>query len=341
MTALDVHIGTVDIHPRRPFAIARGTATAYTSVIVELARDSLNGLGEARPIPRYHDDHLQVETRLEAAADRLTSLPVDDGPDAWYPQLLALFPDSAATRSAVDMALWDLRGKMRGESVRQLLDAPEISQPSSFTLTLGSEVELREQLEAATGHPILKVKLGGEWDSEALALLADYSRFIYRFDANEGWDMARAEALLPLMEALKVDLIEQPFPAGRFEAVRQLREATSIPLVADEDCQGLGDVIRLAGTYDGVNIKLVKCGGITVARQMIERAAEAGLQVMLGCMVESSLGVTAMAQLGGFADFLDLDGAALLADDPFMGMEFGKGSLTLPTGPGLGVKRVG
>ena len=335
---LNVSCTTVVIHPRRPFTIARGTVTEYTSVILQLEQDGLIGFGEARPIPRYNDSHPEVLRRLESAVPQLGGLPVSAGSAAWYPFLNDLFPDSAATRSAVDMALWDLHGKLEGAPVGRLLGAPEITVPSSYTVTMENPDGLREQLAGLAGYPILKIKLGGPWDADVLALLANYPDHTYCFDANEGWSVERALQLVPLMAQLKIDLIEQPFPAGNFEDVGQLRQTTAIPIIADEDCVGPGNLAALAGAYDGVNIKLVKCGGITVARQMIEEARSLGLQIMLGCMVESSLGVTAMAQLAGWADYLDLDGAALLADDPFTGLDYEQGAISLPDGAGIGAE---
>jgi len=182
------------------------------------------------------------------------------------------------------------------------------------------------------------VKMGGPNDLELVQAIRDTTRQAIRVDANEGWSDEEAPAKLATLERLGVELVEQPLPAGRLEATRSLRRHTTLPLVADEDVHVAEDVERLAGVYDAVNVKLAKCGGIASALRLIATARAHGLKILLGCMIESSLGIAAALAVAPLVDWIDLDGHLLIANDPFQGIPFANGRLAIPEAPGLGVE---
>ncbi|MEE9463980.1 MAG: dipeptide epimerase, partial [Candidatus Neomarinimicrobiota bacterium] len=299
-------------------------------------QDELVGYGEAHPSPRYGDSTDLMLSSLEVGSGLLADLPVDD-PEEWYPWLEELMPTSPSARSAFDMALWDLKGQREGKSIAGLLQTPEIKVKSSYTVSLAEPAMLRQRLEIALGYPIVKIKMGGEWDGESLDIMNDIPDVVFRLDVNEGWNLEAVDKLLPQLETVALDLIEQPFPRGSYDEVAALRELVDTPIFADEDCLKPDDLPVLAECYDGVNIKLAKCGGITVVRRMIDTARELGLKVMLGCVVETSLASTAMGHLAGFGDYLDLDGHVLLREDPYKGLVNDYGIMRLPATPGLGI----
>jgi len=196
-----------------------------------------------------------------------------------------------------------------------------------------------EKVRQAGDYEILKIKLGGEDDLELLETVRSVTDRPLRVDANEGWSFDTARSLLTHLQSMGVELVEQPFPADRLEDTRELRRTSPLPLIADENVGRASDIPKLAGVFDGINIKLAKCGGISEALRMIAVARAHGMSVMLGCMIESSLGITAAAHLSPLVDYADLDGHVLIVNDPFEGVAIENGRLVLPDRPGLGVVR--
>src|SRR5690606_34913188 len=216
-----------------------------------------------------------------------------------------------------------------------------VAPTSSFTIGLDDPETMRRKVREADCYPILKVKIGTPRDAEILGLIreeAPHSRL--RVDANTGWTIEQALAALPMLEEYGVELIEQPLAVDDLDGFRRLRGRSSIPIIADESCSTLRDIPRLAGAVDGVNLKLAKCGSMREAVRMIHCARAHGMQVMLGCMIESTLGIAGAVQLAPLVDHLDLDGAALLAQDPFIGPGIGtNGEVRFNDDAGLGVRR--
>jgi L-alanine-DL-glutamate epimerase-like enolase superfamily enzyme len=251
-----------------------------------------------------------------------------------------LAPRNGAARAALSAALHDLVGKRLGQPVWRLWGLDPARAPrSSFTIGLDTPEGMREKVVEAAAYPILKIKLGTDRDEEILRAVRDATDKPLRVDANAGWTRERARHMLPILKAYGVEFVEQPLPAADLEGIATLRRAGILPVVADESCIVATDVARLAGTVDGINIKLAKCGSLREALRMIATARAHGMLVMVGCMIESSLGITAAAQLTPLVDAADLDGAALTANDPFVGATIAGGQIQLPTGPGLGVRR--
>jgi L-Ala-D/L-Glu epimerase len=247
-----------------------------------------------------------------------------------------------AARAAVSAALHDLVGKRLGVATWRQWGLDAAAAPvSSYTLGIDEPDVMRRKLDEAESYPILKVKVGTPRDREILQLIRDVAPDkLLRIDANTAWTAKQAIALLPMLEEFGIELIEQPFPAGDLEAFRMLRDRSSIPVIADESCHVAEDVTRLAGCVDGVNIKLEKCGSLREAVRIVHVARAHHLQVMIGCMMCSTLAIAAAMQVAPLVDWTDLDGAALMAWDPFDGpvME-SDGRLVLSDAPGLGVTR--
>ncbi|MGP6156210.1 MAG: dipeptide epimerase [Vulcanimicrobiaceae bacterium] len=312
------------------FTIARGSETTAHTLLFRLRRDGLEGLGETSPTPRYNESAASVAAYFCAHPLR------SDDPYALETLLEGVPP---AARCGLDVALHDLIGKDVGRPLWRLLGLDPSKTPvTSFTIGLDSIETMLAKLAEVGDHPIVKVKLGTTSDVEIVAAIRAKFHGTLRIDANEAWTPEHAVAVLRELERYDVEFCEQPIPAGTPERLRWIRERTAIPLVADEDAKDASDLPALAGCVDGVNIKLLKCGGIRGGLAMIHTARALGLKIMLGCMVESAILTTAAAQLTPLVDWADLDGPFLTAQDPFEGVTYAGGKLVLPDGPGLGVR---
>jgi L-alanine-DL-glutamate epimerase-like enolase superfamily enzyme len=301
-------------------------------VQVELEHDGYVARGEAAPV-YYRGETTETATAfLTEAAPR-----VGDDPFA-LEDVLSVRGD-AAGRSALDAALHDWIGRRLGVPVWRLLGLARRAPATSYTLGIDTLEGTRDRARRAAGFRSLKVKVGGADDLARLDAIREESDAVLRVDANEGWTLETARELVPSLVELGVELIEQPFPAADLESFRALRELSPRPpLIVDEGCQSLADVAAVAGYADGINVKLAKSGGIREALRMVHAARALRLRVMIGCMVESQLGVSPAAQIASLADWVDLDGHLLLADEPFRGLAFEDGAVLPSDGPGLGVE---
>ena len=315
------------------FGIARGSRTEQAVVQVELSHDGTTGRGEAAPVYYRNETTATASAFLAEAADAL-------GDDAFaLEEILAGMHGDAAGRAALDAALHDWVGRRLGVPVWRLLGLSRDAPVTSYTLGIDTLEGTRDRARRAAGFKALKVKVGGSDDLARLEAVREESDAPLRVDANEGWTLEAARSLVPALVELGVELIEQPFPAADVESFRALRELSPRPpLIVDEGCQDLGDVAAVAGYADGINVKLAKSGGLREAVRMVHAARALGLRVMIGCMVESQLGVAPAAQIASLADWVDLDGHLLLADEPFRGLQFEQGRVLPSHGPGLGVE---
>ncbi|WP_026370526.1 dipeptide epimerase [Kallotenue papyrolyticum] len=330
MTALTYQ--TLELRLRHTFRIAHGASDTRQNVILRLG----DGLGEAAPVAYHGESAAGVIAALERWRPELERL---DDPAAivWLMQRLE---GSRAAHAAVDIALHDWLGKRLNTPLNRLLGLAALPlPPTSFTIAIAEGADLIARVREAAAYPILKVKLGTPRDLELVETVrAAAPAATIRVDANAAWSAPQALAIVPRLAELGVELVEQPLPSDDHDGWQRLRAAClPVPIVADESIKSAADVARWAPVVDGVNIKLMKSGGISGALAAIHTARAHGLRVMLGCMVETSLGVTAAAHLGGLADWLDLDGPLLIADDPFVGVSYAGARLELPTGTGLGV----
>lgn len=315
-----------------PFKIAHGTSTMRDTVIIRISDGTHTGIGEAAIVPYYGESAERIEAYC--AAQQLAGDHLQD----WLAQLTP--GDSSAARAGMDMALHDLWGKRLGQPLHQLWGLnPQRCPVSTLTIAMAEdEASYRVQLRQAAAFPLIKLKLGSG-DIEQDRTFYHIARQTlpttqFCIDANSAWTVEETLAILPDVE--DAVFIEQPLHPDHADW-QALRQHPTPPIIADESVQGVDSVLPLVEHVDGINIKLVKCGGIQPAQQMIAIARAAGLRVMIGCMVESSVALSAAAQLAPLADYVDLDASLLIANDPFSGFENRNGHLVLPMLPGLGI----
>jgi L-Ala-D/L-Glu epimerase len=334
----------ITVHTTHPFVIARGGSSEWRVVWVRLIdQDGVEGWGEAAPSRFYGETAETVLAALERLRPIIEGANADDIEQTEVAMAAAL-RFNAAARCAVSAALHDLQGKRLGVPLWKLWGlTPSASPKSSFTIAIAAdENTLRERVRDAVqaGYPILKVKLGSDRDRRIMEIVREEAQSAtLRVDANAAWTPKHALDMVPMLKELGVEFLEQPLPPTDLEGLRFVRERSSLPIVADESCLVASDVAKLVGVVDGVNLKLSKCGSLREALRIIHTARSHGMLVMAGCMIESSLGITAAAHLAPLLDAVDLDGAALLRDDPFVGATIAQGTVSLPTGAGLGVTR--
>jgi L-Ala-D/L-Glu epimerase / N-acetyl-D-glutamate racemase len=315
------------------FVISRSAQETAEVVHVELEHDGVRGFGEAAPIERYDESAESALAYVEEQADLL-----GDDPFALEEILDRLPPCEYAARAALDAALHDLQGRLTGEPLWRLLGLRRAGPPTSWTIWLGDPDDMARRAERVRERfRRLKLKLGAGdgLDVERVRAVRGVAEQPLQVDVNEGWDEAEALESLPQLAELGVEYCEQPLPAGDAAV---LKGRSPIPVYLDEDCHTLADVAACAERADGINIKLAKSGGIREAVRMAHAARALGLGVMLGCMVESGLGISAAAQIASLCDHVDLDGNLLLAEDPCPGVELVDGVQLPPTQPGLGVE---
>ena len=336
----------LELRTRHAFHIARMAAPpARRSVWIRLRdADGVEGWGEAAVSTPYYGETADTVAAVLPQLAAAVREAADGDPLALERTERAVgrtIGHNSAAKAGISIALHDLVGKRLGLPLWKLWGLDPIAPPSSFTIGIDEPERMREKVREAAAYRILKVKVGTARDREILeAIRSEAPDAVIRVDANTGWTVKGALAAMPLLEEMRVEFIEQPLPPTDLEGLRQLRERSPIPIIADESCVSLADIPRLVGAVDGINIKLAKCGSLREATRMVHTARAHGMLVMLGCMVESTIGVAAAVQLAPLCDYLDLDGAALLENDPFTGPGIeGDGAIRFNTEPGLGVSR--
>jgi L-Ala-D/L-Glu epimerase len=318
------------------FGIARGSRTTQSVLQLELEHDGVVGRGEASPI------YYRGES-IDSAADFLTTAAaplLGDDPFALeaIEERLEDVDGEAAGKAALDAALHDWIGRRLGVPLWRLLGLSPEAPPTSFTIGIDSLEGTRDRARRAREFRALKIKVGGAEDLARLEAVREESDAPLRVDANEGWTLEAARELMPELIRLGVEFVEQPFPADDLDSFLALRELhPRLPVIVDEGCHDLTDVAPAAAYADGINVKLAKSGGVREAVRMIHAARALGLRVMIGCMVESQLGVAPAAAIASLADWVDLDGHLLLADQPFTGLRFEDGRVLPGMEAGLGV----
>jgi L-alanine-DL-glutamate epimerase-like enolase superfamily enzyme len=312
-------------------------ATSFSVLEVQLQADGWSGFGEAAPSRRHGESLASAAAFLETARPRLADLPPD--PEALRQRLTQLPPGQLAARAGLDAALHDLAGKLGGQPVWRLLGLEPAGPATSYTLSLDEPAAMAAAARRASRlFRRLKLKLGGQdgQDAERVSTVRAATSLPLSVDANEGWTLDQALALLPRLAALGVDLVEQPLPAGD-PAGSRLKALSPLPIYLDEDCTVLADLPRCATAGHGVNLKLAKCGGIGETIRLARAARDLGLGLMIGCQGESSLGLAAAAQIASLFDYADLDANLLLARDPWQGLALVDGVQLPADAPGLGV----
>ena len=326
------------LRPKRDFTLSRERISERRSLFIDLEHDGLTGRGEGSPIAR----HGETAESCLAALERMRDAAVDIDPMDYASLIRSLWPlasGEGAAMAAMDAAIMDWVGKARDLPLYRLYGAePDAMPPTSMTIAIDTPERVRVLAKEANDFRILKIKLGGEDDRAMVEAIREVTEVPIRGDANEGYpDRETALHEIEWLAERHVDLIEQPLPADNSDDMAWLKERSPIPLIADEAFSGPEAMPDLAGAYHGVNIKLVKSGGALAARDAIKEARRHGLSVMLGCTIESSLGIAAAAHIAPLVDHVDLDGNLLLANDPFEGHPIDDGRIILRDAPGLGI----
>jgi L-alanine-DL-glutamate epimerase-like enolase superfamily enzyme len=331
----------VCLRTRHEFTISRGGASEHRVVIATITDgDGATGVGEANPSRFYGENADTASAVLGQFATILESANAWSF-DAIEHEMNRLWRGNGSAKSAVMSALYDLAGKRLGVPLYKMwgLD-PQAAPKTSFTIGVAPEEELRRKVQEAAEYPLLKVKLGTPNDEEIIRIVREEAPDkTLRVDANAGWTPKHALDMIALLAEYGVEFVEQPLPPENIEGMRFVRDRSPLPIIADESCLVASDIPKLAGVVDGINIKLAKCGGPREALRMVAVARAHDMRVMMGCMIETSVGITTAAHLAPLLDYADLDGAALLAADPYRGATIHGGAFSFPSGPGLGVTK--
>jgi L-alanine-DL-glutamate epimerase-like enolase superfamily enzyme len=328
----------MSLRTKHPFVIARHGFDEVRSVRVILRdADGNEGLGEATPQKFYGETPETALAALDFYAPRLPEDPFNlEHAEA---ELARAMTGNNSVRAALSTALHDLVGKRLGVPLYRLWGLDPAAAPrSTFTIGIDTPEKMRLKVREAAPYPVLKVKLGTSDDLAILRAIREETDKELRVDANGAWTAVQAVRMLPVLEEFGVTVLEQPVARADLDGFAQIRRHARIPLIADESCHVATDIPHLAGRVDGINIKLAKTGSLREAIKMVSVARAHHMMVMLGCMVESSIAITAAAHLAPLMDLIDLDGAALLAEDPYVGATIDGGQLRLPDAPGLGVR---
>jgi L-alanine-DL-glutamate epimerase-like enolase superfamily enzyme len=307
---------------------------------VAYTRDGITGHGEGAPIVRYHEDAEGARKAVESVRALLLS----SNPMQFAKVMAEVFrrvPGEWAGKAAIDIALMDWVGQKLGIPLYTYFGLdPKDTPLTTFSIGIDTPEITKQKTREAADFPILKVKVGLATDEATIEAVRSVTKKPLRVDANEGWkDKEEAVRKINWLEKMGVEFIEQPLPAEMIEETRWVRGRVHIPIIADEACQRASDIPKLKDAFDGVNVKLDKSGGMLEAHRMIQIAKALGMKTMLGCMVSSSVTVTAAAHLSPLVDYADLDGNLLISNDPFHGVLVEKGKLVLPKGAGLGLTR--
>jgi L-alanine-DL-glutamate epimerase-like enolase superfamily enzyme len=331
---------TFELKLKHPFKITRGVRTSNQVVLIEIEHDGLIGYGEAPPSPRYGESVETVKNFLEKVDLSKFNDPLQVEDILNYVD--SIEPGNNSAKAGIDIALHDLVGKILNVPLYKLFGLNKEKTPiTSFTIGIDEPEVIERKVKEAEEYTVLKVKLGLENDYEIIRTIRKVTDKPIRVDANEGWKTKEiALEKIKWLQNEGVEFVEQPMPADDLDSIAWVRDRVELPIMADENCVRLWDVPILGKAYDGINIKLMKCTGIREAVKMINTARAMNMKVMLGCMIESSVGITAGAQISPLVDFADLDGNLLITNDPFDGVKVKDGKLILPDEPGLGVKKL-
>ena len=325
-----------DLPFKHPFTISKGTKTHQAALLVELDFLGIKGYGEAPAIVYYHISVEKMIADIEGKRKFIEKFSFTE-PERYWHYLHHLLPDNPFLVCALDMAGWDIYGKMKRKQLHQLWNLDTSKNPLT-DITIGIDsIEKMVQKITETPWPIYKIKLGMAEDVHIMEELRKHTDAVFRIDANAAWKADEALEKIKIFKELNVEFIEQPLAKEDWEGMEFLYEHSPLPLIADESCVSEHDVLKCKKFFHGINIKLTKCSGITPALRMIKQAHELNMKVMVGCMNESSIGTSAIAQLLPLLDYVDMDGPLLLAEDVAEGVQFDYGKIIYGQGNGLGV----
>ncbi len=337
--AAAVETEIVRLQLRHTWTTVMSSSQYRDNLLLRFRHEGLTGLGEAAPIVRYGESAESARRAVDSIRDYLASA----DPRLFRKLMADVFrriDGQYAAKAAIDIALMDWLGKKLDIPLCRYFGLDPRDTPlTTFSIGIDTPEMTRRKVREAEAFPILKIKVGLDTDEPTIEAVRSETSKPLRVDANEGWkDKEEAVRKINWLESRGVEFVEQPMPAEMLEETRWVRSRVHLPIIADEACLHPADIPRLAGSFDGVNVKLMKCGGVQEALRMIEIAKSLGMKTMLGCMIESSIGITAAAHLSPLVDYADLDGNLLIANDPYSGVRVDKGKLILPSGPGLGLR---
>jgi len=324
---------------RDTFRISRESSDQRNNVLVQIVDASgAEGIGESAPSPYYGQS-------AESVSQALAKVTLQDIEDPFqleeiHAALATQLANDRSALAAIDIAIHDLIGKRLGVPLFRWFGLdPDKCPVTSFTIGIASLDEIRRKTEQAAGYHVLKVKLGGDNDREIVSAMREISSVPLRVDANAAWTADEALENMKWMVDQGVELVEQPLAKDDLDGYRRLTDASPLPIIADESAEVPADVVRLRGCVHGINIKLNKCGGLREALKMIHIARAQDMQIMLGCFIESSIGISAAAHLSPLIDYADLDGHLLISNDPYEGLSLDNGRVLPADEPGLGISR--
>lgn len=333
-----IEVKTKRIFLQDTWTISRNSSDYKDNVFVRIEKDGIEGFGEAAPNVRYGEDHEKTTNRINDVK-RLF-----EENDLWHyvdlkEEIFAEITDQNCARCALDIALMDWVGKKLNAPLYKIWGLDKSKTPrTSFSIGIDTIEIIKKKVRAADKYPLLKIKVGKDNDEEIIEAVRSITDKPIRVDANEGWKSKElALEKIKWLESMGIEFIEQPMPSDMIEETRWLRDRIDIPIVADEAVKTAADIPKLAEAYDGINIKLMKAGGPQEAMRMIYLAKAMNMKIMLGCMIESAIAISAAAHLSPLVDWADLDGNLLLREDPYQGVGVEKGKLILNDQPGLGV----
>jgi L-alanine-DL-glutamate epimerase-like enolase superfamily enzyme len=328
-------IHTYNLELKNPFTISRGTRTHIPSLIVELIYNGKSGFGEATANSYYETEIDELVLGLENYRHCVEIEPTLI-PEKFWMEMYPYFKDKMFLLCALDEAYHDLYTKLKGIKLYEYWKfKPSTTIKSNYTIGIDSIANMVSKMKAVKS-PIYKIKLGTENDVDIVKELRQHSDAIFRIDANSAWTVAETLKNAIAFKKLGVQFIEQPLPAEDWEGAKNVYENTVLPIIADESCILEEDVAKCATVFNGINVKLMKCGGLTPAKRMLEKATQLGLKKMVGCMIESSVGISAIAHLTPILDYVDMDGAILLKKDIATGVKLQNGVIRFSENYGTG-----
>lgn len=332
---MDIKAHVFHLKSRYPFRITHGVRTETATFIVEFTEGDLVAYGEATPVPYYGITPESMMQLLESFKAEISDFQWEHPAELWA-HLDSLIGHNRFLQCALDIAAHDLWAKRAGRPLHQMLGLDIRHVPlSNYTIGLDEIPEMIRKMKEFD-FPLYKIKLGTDHDLDILRALRAETEAVFRVDANTAWTVEQTLAYAEEMKTLGVEFIEQPLEADNYQGMEALIHSVALPLIADESCITEADVKHCIGRFTGINVKLAKCGGITPALRMIAEARKHGMKVMMGCMTESSIGISAIAQLLPLLDYVDMDGALLIANDPAEGAKVINGKVIFPGGAGLG-----
>jgi L-Ala-D/L-Glu epimerase len=333
-----VETSIVRLKLRHTWTTTMSSSEYRDTLHLRLTSAGVTGVGEGAPIVRYHEDAVGAQKAIESIHSQITSC------DPWQfdklmEEVFHKLDGQFAAKAALDIALMDWAGKRLNVPLYRLLGLDPAATPvTTFSIGIDTPEVTRQKVREAEAFPVLKIKVGLSTDEPTIEAVRSVTRKPLRVDANEGWkDKEEAVRKINWLESQGVEFVEQPMPAEMLEETRWVRSRVHIPIIADEACLNVRAIPQLVDAYDGVNVKLDKFGGVQAAGRALHLARSLGMKTMLGCMVSSSVSVTAAAHLSPLVDYADLDGNLLIANDPYKGVTVQNGKLVLPSGPGLGL----